>query len=183
MKKVENIVGGLIFALFLILLLAGIMGIVLFWPRYPEDIAFLLGFLSFWLLANRLLFGYSQFINVSELLVSGIEPDRNYIMDRIGQPRSFLETLSIPFLLMAWLQELDKYKYTYYTAFLLITLLSILFKFNLLGYGIVGNYIEGTFWGAAVITFIVFSLELIAHTYVDDIMEITTGKPEEVANG
>ena len=183
MRKVENIVGGLVFALFLILLLTGIVGFVLLWPKYPEDVAFLLGFLSFWILANRLLFGYGQFINFSELLLSGIEPDRDYIMGKIGQPRPLMETLALPFLMIAWLQELDKYKYTYYTAFLLLTLLSVLFKFNLLGYGIVGNYIEGTFWGAAVITFIVFSLELIAHTYVDDIIGITTEKSKEVANG
>ena len=174
MRRWENIVGGLVFALFLILLLAGIVGFVLFWPKFPEDVAFILGFLSFWLLANRLLFGYGQFINFAELLLQGREYDREYVMSRISLPRQILETLALSVLLITWLRELDKYKYTYYTAFLLITLLSVLFKFNLLGYGLVGNYIEGTFWGAAVVTFIVFALELIAHTYVDDLLSVET---------
>ncbi len=180
MRRWENIIGGLIFALFLIILFTGIIGFVLFWPRFPEDVAFVLGFLSFWLLANRLLFGYGQFINFAELLLGGSDYDRDYVQSRLSLPHHILEPLTLSALLLVWLRELDKYKYTYYTAFLLITLLSILFKFNLLGYGLVGNYIEGTFWGAAVITFIVFSLELIAHTYVEDLISM---EAKEVANG
>ncbi len=180
MRRWENITGGLVFALFFLLLLAGVLGFVLLWPKFPEDVAFVLGFLSFWLLANRLLFGYGQFINFAELLLDGKECDRGYVASRVSLPHELLRNLALPVLLITWLRELDKYKYTYYTAFLLITLLSILFKFNLLGYGLVGNYIEGTFWGAAVITFMVFSLELIAHTYVEELIYMGTG---EVENG
>ncbi len=180
MRRWEDIIGGLVFALFFIILFTGIIGFVLFWPRFPEDVAFVLGFLSFWLLANRLLFGYGQFINFAELLLEGSTYDRSYVVKKLSFPHNVLETLTRSALLLVWLRELDKYKYTYYTAFLLITLLSILFKFNLLGYGLVGNYIEGTFWGAAVVTFIVFALELIAHTYVEDLMSI---EAKEVSNG
>ena len=60
---------------------------------------------------------------------------------------------------MLALKDLDYYRYAYYGVFLLLTLFTLLTKFNLLGDFVIGRYVEGVFWGAATVTFFVWGLE------------------------
>ncbi len=165
----ERIVWIVVLAFFLAFVFAALLNLVLLWPTFPEDWAFLLGFLAFWLLANKLLFGYGQFISIAELFLANREVDAERIKTKLHQPMEWLETLTFASLMTVWLNELDKYRYTYYATYLVIALLTLLTKLDLLGYNLVGNYLEGAFWGATIITFLVVTLEWIAHTYPTDL--------------
>ncbi len=166
----ERVVWGVVLAFFLAFIIAALLDLALFWPVFPEDWAFLMGFLAFWLLANKLLFGYGQFIHVSERFLADKEVDTKGIEARVRQPVEWLKTLTFTSLMVLWLNELDKYRYTYYATYLVVALLTLLTKLDLLGYNLVGNYLEGAFWGATVITFFVVTLEWIAHTYPVDLL-------------
>ena len=164
----------LIWSLMLILLLAFVvvqlLGWTLFWSLLPEDWAFLAGLLVFWLLANKLLFGYGQFIQTAERFLADAAIDVEGIRTRVHHPLEWLESLALSSLLTTWLHDLDKYRYTFYAAYLVVALFTMLTKFNLLGYNLVGNYLEGAFWGASVVAFLVLALDLTAHTYPADIL-------------
>ncbi len=169
----ERIIWALVLIFFLAFILAQLIGLVLLWPTFPEDWAFLMGFLAFWLLANKLLFGYGQFIQFAEHLLARKEVDREALQAKLRQPIEWLEQLTVFSLMTVWLNDLDKYRYTYYAAYIVLALFTILTKLDLLGYNLVGNYLEGAFWGATVITFFVLALEWIAHTYPKDLLELS----------
>ena len=169
-QNVERLVWSLVFIVLLAFLTVQLLGLALSWPLLPEDWAFLLGLLIFWLLANKLLFGYGLYISLTEGFLADAELDEAGLRNRIRQPEEWLRPLALASLLVAWLNELDKYRYTYYATYLVVALLAILTKFDLLGYDLIGNYLEGAFWGATVVTFFVFALDLIAHTYPGDIL-------------
>ena len=166
----ERLLWSLVFILLVALLAAQIFGVALSGLLFPEDWAFLLGLLIFWLLANKLLFGYGLYISLTEGFLADAELDEAGLRNRIRQPEEWLRPLALASLLVAWLNELDKYRYTYYAAYLIIALLAMLTKFNLLGYNLIGNYLEGAFWGATIVSFFVFALDLIAHTYPGEIL-------------
>jgi len=169
-RHIERIVWGVVFIALLVFLAIQLLGLALTWPLFPEDWAFLLGLLIFWLLANKLLFGYGAYIQTAESFLADIGVDEARLRDRLPQPEEWLKLLAVTSLLSAWLNELDKYRYTYYAAYLILALFTILTKFNLLGYNLIGNYLEGAFWGASVVSFFVLALDLVAHTYTEDIL-------------
>ena len=170
-QNIERLVWSLVFILLLVFLIVQLLGLALAWPLLPEDWAFILGLLVFWLMANKLLFGYSLYINLAENFLSDVELDEAKLRRRIHQPEEWLRPLALASLLVAWLNELDKYRYTYYAAYLVVALFAILTKFNMLGYNLIGNYLEGAFWGATVVTFFVFALDIVAHTYPGELLD------------
>ncbi|HHB90518.1 MAG TPA: hypothetical protein ENK60_04350 [Anaerolineae bacterium] len=184
-QHAEQIVWSLVLVLLLAFVLVQLLGLVLLWPLLPEDWAFLAGLLVFWLLANRLLFGYGQFIQTAERFLADVAIDVEGIRAKVHHPAEWLESLALGSLLTAWLHDLDKYRYTFYTAYLIVALFTMLTKFNLLGYNLVGNYLEGAFWGASVVGFLVLALDLTAHTYPADILaharEVLTSTEQEIA--
>jgi len=151
------LLGALLFFAF-----TGILVSTLVIALTEEGLAFLLGFLGALVFANKLIFGYGSFTITAEAFLSNKEIDRRELAKKTNEPQERLENLSIPSLLMLWLQSLDYYKYAYYGIFTLMLILMLLTKFNLLGELIIGNYLEGAFWGAAVITLFVFALEITA---------------------
>ncbi len=166
----ERLIWTLMFVLLLAFVAVQALGLIMFWPLLPEDWAFLAGLLIFWLLANKLLFGYGQFIQAAERFLADAAIDVESIRARVHHPMEWLESLALSSLLTAWLHDLDKYRYTFYAAYLVVALFTMLTKFNLLGYNLVGNYLEGAFWGASVVAFLVLALDLTAHTYPADIL-------------
>ncbi|RUM28924.1 MAG: hypothetical protein DSY42_07550 [Aquifex sp.] len=136
-----------------------------------EGLAFLFGFLGALVFANKLLFGYGSFVITAEAFLANKEIDRRKLVKKTKEPEERTQNLSIPSLLMLWLQSLDYYRYAYYGLFTLMLILMLLSKFNLLGALIIGNYLEGAFWGASVVTFFVFALELTAKYLMDRIIE------------
>lgn len=133
----------------------------------PEATAFILGFLGFWLFANRLIFGYGAISNAAEMLIEGEEPDREEIAGKVAGSREAakargLEKLSTSTLLSMWFAALEPFKYAYYVAFFLLFLVSALFELNILSSLIFGPVVEAVTLGAAVPTLLVWSLEWLA---------------------
>ncbi len=150
------------FILFLIF-----MGIsIAFITATSVEFAYILGLLSFLLLGNRLLFGYGWIASILDTVISTkqiTERQKDLLKERLEkknyEPLEKLQELSFKALIMIFLKDLDYYRYSYYGIFLLLTLITIMTKFNLLGEFVIGKYIEGVFWGAATVTFFVWGLE------------------------
>ena len=168
--NIERLIWSLMLILLLTFVLVQLVGLALLSPIFPEDWAFLAGFLVFWLLANKLLFGYGQFIQTTELFLADDAIDEAGVRSKIRHPLEWLNSLALSSLLTVWLNELDKYRYTFYASYSVVALFTILTKFDLLGYNLIGNYLEGAFWGASVVAFLVLALDWVAHTYPADIL-------------
>ncbi len=175
----ERIVWSLVLIILAAFIVIQLLGLFLMSPLLPEDWAFLVGFLVFWLLANKLLFGYGQFIQLAEAFLADAAMDAGHVRAKIRQPLEWLDILTKASLFTVWLNDLDKYRYTFYTAYLVVALFTMLTKFNLLGYNLVGNYLEGAFWGASVIAFLTLALDLVAHTYPADLLAQAAEEPTE----
>ncbi|NPA12362.1 MAG: hypothetical protein GXO45_00080 [Aquificae bacterium] len=155
------------FAFLVALLLFGLTFIFL--KATSIEFSYLLGFFSFLLLANRLLFGYGwivYFLEQMEKLSLDQQVCIQRLTDRISQrtyyPEEHLKGLSIKGLIMILFKEYDYYRYTYYGLFILLMVFTLLAKFNLLGEFVIGKYVEGVFWGAATVSFFVWGLEQLA---------------------
>jgi hypothetical protein len=135
------------------------------WPLFPEDRAFLMGLLLFWLLANNLIFGYGRYMLMADRFLAGASLDEGVLRQRAGLPEGWPITPPPAALFAAWLADLDRRRYAYYAVYGVMALFTLLTRFNLLGYDIMGNFLEGAFWGASVATFLLFALDLYAHTY------------------
>ena len=175
----ERLVWSLALVILAAFIIIQLLGLFLLWPLLPEDWAFLAGLLVFWLLANKLLFGYGQFIQLAEAFLADAAMDAERVRAKIRHPGEWLEALTKASLFTVWLNDLDKYRYTFYTAYLVVALFTMLTKFNLLGYNLVGNYLEGAFWGASVVAFLTLALDLAAHTYPADLLAQAAEAPVE----
>ncbi len=129
----------------------------------PEGVAYILGLAIFLLLGNRLLFGYGSMILTLDNLIEGREVNRENLINKAKQPSEMVSEASNLSLVIMWLKDLDHYRYTYYGLFSLLMLLALLSKLKLFGSLAVGNYVEGSFWGASTVTVVVWSLDIIAH--------------------
>ena len=170
--KAERVVWWVILALLaggVALALAGVTGWLLL-PSYPEEGAFLIGLVGFWLMANRLLFGYGALLTTIDKALKGEALDRGFLESRTREPLERLKELAEVSLILMWLRELEHSRYTYYGLFFLLAMLTLLTKLNLLGEMVLGNYLEGTFWGASVITFLVWALEITARNGLGQLM-------------
>ncbi len=168
--NIERLIWSLMLILLITFILVQLVGLALLSPIFPEDWAFLAGFLVFWLLANKLLFGYGQFIQTTELFLADDDIDEAGVRSKIRHPIEWLNSLALSSLLTVWLNDLDKYRYTFYASYSVVALFTMLTKFDLLGYNLIGNYLEGAFWGASVVAFLVLALDWVAHTYPADIL-------------
>ncbi len=163
-EKVAWWIFWLTFGFLLFLIFFGIS--LAFLTATSVEFAYILGLVSFLLLGNKLLFGYGWIANVLDIVISSKKVTDIY-KDRVKrklQEKGFtveekLQELSFKALIMLAFKDLDYYRYSYYGIFLLLTLITIMAKFNLLGEFVIGKYIEGVFWGAATVTFFVWGLE------------------------
>ncbi len=169
----ERITWWTVFGIFALILLLTLWGayITLFAVSIPEGVAFLLGFILFFLLGNRLLFGYANLIITLDTYLSDGELSREKLIDKAKEPRELVGELSLLSLIALWLKDIDYYRYAYYGVFALLLLMAVLTKLNLFGSLTVGNYIEGSFWGALVVTFLVWSLDIMTHYLMGEAIE------------
>jgi putative Ca2+/H+ antiporter (TMEM165/GDT1 family) len=169
----ERLTWWVIFGIFSIILLMTLTGayITLFAMSIPEGLAFVLGLIIFLLLGNRLLFGYAGLVVTLEDFLAEREIEREYVASKSKEPLEITKELSLISLLTLWLKDLDYYRYAYYGIFSLLLLTAVLTKLNLFGSLTIGNYIEGSFWGASVITFFVWALDLMSHYLMTEAME------------
>ncbi len=184
----QRVLWWIAFAIFIFIILAGIFIFSITIASHPAAVAFTLGFLGFWLFANRLVFGFGGIADAAKAFIDGEIPDKSEIAKKIAKSKEAaqlqkLEDLSVAALLSMWLSSLEPFKYTYYFSFFLLLLISILFELNLLSSLIVGPIVEAVTLGAAIPTLIVWGLELLASYYVGQalvkaVKEVEAGSSE-----
>ncbi|NPA49553.1 MAG: hypothetical protein GXO20_06180 [Thermodesulfobacteria bacterium] len=135
---------------------------------YPEVAAFLIGFLGFWLFANRLIFGYGGLANSAAAYAKGHEPSKEELLARSRQTVSKLEDWTITSLLALWQAGLEPFKYAYYLAFFLVFLGAMLFELNFFEGPLAAWAAKGLMLGAAIPTLLVFALDLLANAYLKE---------------
>ncbi len=159
-----------VFAVFLIMLLLTFFTayISLLALTIPEGIAYVMGLIIFLLLGNRLLFGYAGLVITIDRFLNEEELDREKLLEKTKTPLDIVKSLSNLTLIGLWMKDVDYYRYAYYGVFSLLLLLALLSRMKLIEFG---NYIEGSFWGAATVTTLVWSLDITAHYLIGKIFE------------
>ncbi len=159
-----------VFAVFLIILLLTFFTayVSLLAVTIPEGLAYVTGLVIFFLLGNRLLFGYAGLIITMDHLLKEEELDRERLIEKTKTPLEMVKDLSNLTLIGLWMKDVDYYRYSYYGIFSLLLLLALLSRMKLVEFG---NYVEGSFWGAATVTTLVWSLDMTAHYMIGKILE------------
>lgn len=157
--------------LFILIILLGTFFLSTLVAANPEAVAFLLGFLGFWLFANRLIFAFSQIANAANSVASGEVVEKEEIAKNLVKREEEvklrnLTELSVAALLSMWRGALEPFKYAYYLAFFLLLLFSILFELNVISSLVFGPIVEALTLGAAIPTVLVWGLELLADYYL-----------------
>ncbi len=168
----ERVLWWISLILFLGVVLVGLFFLSAVVAANPEAAAFLIGFLGFWLFANRLIFGYGGIANAAKALIEGEEVDRESVLKHVAKNPDAaklqrIEKLSTAALLSLWYGALEPFKYAYYLGFFLVFLLAILFELNIISSVIFAPISEAVALGAAVPTVIVWGLELLAGYYLN----------------
>ena len=131
----------------------------------PQELAVLMGFAGFMLLASRLVWGYSALLDFVGALHRGEEPDRSVAEAAVRTPQA--EDLPAKVLAGFWLAALEPYRYAFFAVYSLLLLIVLALKLSvpllsawdwLTG----GSLIEGVFWGASVAALIVWALSAAA---------------------
>ena len=152
----------------------------------PSEIAFILGLVSFFLLANRLLFGYGWIANIldSILGMEDLEQKRPVIEKKVQEKKitseEEIKKLSVSALILLLLKDLSYYQYAFYGVYLLLVIFTLAFNFNLFGDLLIGRYIKGIFWGASVVVFFVWGLSQLSHILYSEFLEKIKIKGGEV---
>ena len=167
----QRVLWWIAFGLFIAVIVLGIFLFSLVIAAHPEAAAFVIGFLGFWLFANRLIFGYGGIANAAKAFLDGEIPDKSEIAQKIAKsPEAAqlqkLEDLSVAALLSMWLSSLEPFKYAYYLGFFLVFLIATLFELNIISSIVIGPIAEAVMLGAAIPTLLVWGLELLASYYV-----------------
>ncbi|WP_456456199.1 hypothetical protein [Thermovibrio sp.] len=167
----ERILWWITLALFILVVVLGTFFLAALVATNPEATAFLLGFLGFWLFANRLIFAFSQIANAASSVASGELVEKEEIAKKLVKREEEvklrnLTELSVAALLSMWRGALEPFKYAYYLAFFLLLLFSVLFELNVISSLVFGPIVEALTLGAAVPTVLVWGLELLADYYL-----------------
>ena len=155
----------------------------------PETAAFVLGFLGFWLFANRLIFGFGQIANLASAFVEGEEVNKEEVAEKVAKsPEEAklrgLEELGVATLLAMWRSSLEPFKYAYYFGFFLLFLFAVMFELNIISSIVFGPIVEALTLGAAIPTVLVWGLELLSGYYLSKalikaVQELEKEKKEE----
>ncbi len=165
--KGERAVWWIFFTLFVIEIVLGILIFPATVATHPEAAAFLLGITGFLVFSNRLIFGYGSIVDITYALLQGKEVDREKLETMSKEPAEKVKDLSILSLITLWKNSLEPYKYSYYLAFFIVLIVTILFQLN-----ITPSYLniiaEALMLGAAVPTVIVWGLDNFSAAYLDE---------------
>ncbi len=127
----------------------------------PQELAMLLGFAGFMLIAGRLVYGYGGLAAFAEAALGGKEPDRARAEAEVRVPEP--EKLGLAALAGMWLAALEPYRYAFYAVYLLLLLVVLAGKLVVplpsMWSWITGTtLIEGVFWGASIVALLVWAL-------------------------
>lgn len=135
----------------------------------PGSLAYFTGLVLFLLLGNRLLFGYAGLLITMDRFLKEGELDRGKLVKKINAPLEMVKDISSTALVAMLLKDLDYYRYVFYGIFSLLLIFALLSR---LKFTELGNYIRGSFWGAATVTFFVWSLDVIVHYLVNRVLKL-----------
>ncbi len=112
------------FALAMVLAIMGVISLATIISFSPEASAFLLGFIGFWLFANRLIFGYGGIADAIYQFKKGV-PEENIInkkelAKKTNRALEELQKMSFISLILLWKSWLEPFRYAFYLAFFLI---------------------------------------------------------------
>ncbi|WP_457679799.1 hypothetical protein [Thermovibrio sp.] len=167
----ERLIWWIALILFIAVITLGIFFFAALVASNPETTAFVLGFLGFWLFANRLIFGFAQIANAASSVIEGEEVNKEEIAKKVASSSELakvrkLEELSITTLLATFRASLEPFKYTYYFAFFIVLLFAVLFELNVISSVVFGPIVEALTLGAAIPTLFVWGLELLSDHYL-----------------
>ncbi len=133
-------------------------------PWLPEEIAFVLGFALFYLLANRLLFAYGHLSAYLDKLsrdeLSEADKERAYVKSGAGK-HGLVTQLTHFGIATIWLDRYEPYRYTYLGIYLALAALVVVINLNPLAGLTTGSVLEGLFWGGTVVSLFVLAADML----------------------
>ncbi len=170
---VQRILWWISLILFVGLVVVGTFFLTATIASYPEAAAFVVGFLGFWLFANRLIFNYGEIANSAKSLIEGEKLDKENLLNRVAKNSNAaklqkLEELSTAALLSMWYSALEPFKYVYYLGYFLVLLMAILFDLNIISSLVFAPISEALALGASIPTLIVWGLQLLSGYYLSE---------------
>jgi len=180
----ERVVWWATLILFIILISLGLFILTATAASNPEAAAFILGFLGFWLFANRLIFGLGQIANLTSSFIEGKEIKKKEVAKKVAKnsgkanPKEFDE-LGIVTLLTMWRSSLEPFKYTYYLGFFLLFLFAVMFKLNIISSIVFGPIVEALTLGASIPTVLVLGAELLSDYYLSKALKKAAKESKE----
>jgi len=130
----------------------------------PEKIAFILGAGLFYLMANKLFFGFGHLSYFLDKIAKDevTEEDKAVAAAKSGaDKRALLEDLTHFGIASIWLERYEPYRYAYLGLYLLLGGLVISMNLDLVSGLTTGSMVEGFFWGATLVSVFVFAADAI----------------------
>jgi len=161
---------GILWGILLVLAALGLaLGLLL---ATPQELAVVMGFGGFMLLASRLLWGYGAVMGFAESLQRGEVPDRSQA--EAAARVAGADELSSEVLAGFWLAALEPYRYAFFAVYMLLFLIVLALKLAVplvsVWSWITGStLIEGVFWGASIAALIVWAFAATATAQVVDL--------------
>ncbi|SIN76760.1 hypothetical protein SAMN05443662_0531 [Sulfurivirga caldicuralii] len=148
-------------------------------PWLPEEVAFVLGFATFYLLANTLFFGYGSLSAYLDKLAKSelTEADRQKAYEKSGASKhGLIEQLTHYGIATIWLDRYSPYRYAYLGLYLLLAASVLTLNLNLVSGLTTGSILEGLFWGATLVSVFVLAADSVvrwqyAHTVAEPVYQ------------
>ncbi len=144
-------------------------------PWLPEEVAFVLGFALFYLLANRLLFGYGNLSAYLDKIAKDevTDADKMKAYEKSGANKhGVVDQLTHFGIATIWLDRYEPYRYTYLGIYLALATLVIVLNLNPITGLTTGSILEGVFWGGTVVSLFVLGADvLVRWQYAQTVVE------------
>ena len=131
-------------------------------PWLPQEVAFVLGFALFYLLANRLFFAYGGLSNYLDKVAKdeADEADKQHAFQKSGAAKhGLIEQLTHYGIATIWLEKYEPYRYAYLGLYLLLSGLVLALNLDWVSGLVTGSVLEGLFWGATVVSVFVLAAD------------------------
>ena len=144
-------------------------------PWLPEEVAFVLGFALFYLLANRLLFGYGNLSAYLDKVARDevTDADKLKAYEKSGASKhGLVEQLTHFGIATIWLDRYEPYRYTYLGIYLALATLVIVLNLTPIAGLTTGSILEGVFWGGTVVSLFVLAADMLVRwQYAQTVVE------------
>ncbi len=135
---------------------------------FPELSVFLASMLIFFLLSRKLIFENAFIISLLMEINKGVAVETKEVIDKMkGNPNMFVgwTTLSI---IAYWKSTIDGYRYTFYSLFALLLLLTFVSRFIAIQVPILPVFLESAVMGALIPVYFAWSFDWLASYYLNN---------------